>query len=278
VDRGSLDVAALLAEGGAFAAYIVRGMLLQSVQLADQPALRLLGPGDVLSLSGDGPPLFADSSCTAAAPTELAMLGNEVLLAAHRWPRIVAGLHTRLAQQGERLAIQLAICQLPRVDQRVLALMWLLAESWGTVTLHGTRLPLTLTHDSLGGLVGARRPTVTLALRELTDRGSIIRQSDGWLLLEGPPGPSERTEPIGELAIFEDRGSDWGSRQDQPSTELTSFRGLKATVGRLREQHRRDAERFDERLRMMRRARERAAVSRRRIVREGLTRRQAPSS
>ena len=34
-------------------------------------------------------------------------------------------------------------------------MMWLLAESWGQVTSAGTTLPLTLTHDTLGGLVGA---------------------------------------------------------------------------------------------------------------------------
>ena len=106
----------------------------------------------------------------------MAILGSEVLIAAHRWPRIVAGLNARIGEQSERLTTQLAICQLPRVDQRVLAMMWLLAESWGRVTAAGTTLPLALTHDALGALVGARRPTVTLALGELTDRGAIVRQ------------------------------------------------------------------------------------------------------
>lgn len=48
-----------------------------------------------------------------------------------------------------------------------------------------------LTHDALGALVGARRPTITLAVRELTDRGAIVRQDQGWLLVEPPPaGPA----------------------------------------------------------------------------------------
>ncbi len=46
-----------------------------------------------------------------------------------RWPGLLAGLHVHVAEQSERLAAQLVICQLPRVDQRLLAIMWLLAES-----------------------------------------------------------------------------------------------------------------------------------------------------
>jgi DNA-binding GntR family transcriptional regulator len=45
---------------------------------------------------------------------------------------------------------------------------------------------MTLTHDALGELVGARRPTVTLALKELTHRGSVFRQKGHWLLLKPP--------------------------------------------------------------------------------------------
>jgi hypothetical protein len=78
------------------------------------------------------------------------------------------------------------ICQLPRVDERLLALMWLLAESWGQVTPAGTLLPIALTHAALGGLIGARRPTVTLALGNLTAAGVIRRQPRGWLLLGSP--------------------------------------------------------------------------------------------
>jgi len=42
-------------------------------------------------------------------PTQLALLGDEVLSAARRWPRLMAGLHARIVEQSERLAIQLVI-------------------------------------------------------------------------------------------------------------------------------------------------------------------------
>lgn len=119
VPSGPLDVEGLLGGANAFGAFIVNGMLLHHVQIADQLALRLLGPGDILSLSEAPPSLLTGSDYVAAAPTRVAMLGNEVLVAARHWPRFVAGLHVRMSEQGERLGTQLAICQLPRVDQRL---------------------------------------------------------------------------------------------------------------------------------------------------------------
>ncbi len=278
VAQGAVRIDVLLADANAFGAFILKGMLLHRLQVGDQPALRLLGPGDIVSLSGTAPSMLVDSRCNAAAPTQLALLGNEVLLASHRWPRLVAGLHVRMAEQAERLETQLAICQLPRVDQRLLALMWLLAESWGHVTPVGTRLPLVLTHDALGGLTGARRPTVTLALRDLTDRGAIVRQDDTWLLLEGPPEPSDAVELPGEPLRIEPPGSDWSDEAAKPTAATRARAELKETVRRLREDHALNRERFEERMSRIANVREQAARSRRLVADGALSRRRAPSS
>jgi Crp-like helix-turn-helix domain len=40
----------------------------------------------------------------------------------------------------------------------------------------GGLLPLSLTHEKLSGLVGASRPRVWLALRQLEERGFFVRQ------------------------------------------------------------------------------------------------------
>jgi hypothetical protein len=278
-ERGPLDIESLLGKAKAFAAFVLDGLLVHRLQVGDQPALQLVGPGDFLSLSGTGPSLLGESHFSVAAPTRLAMLGNEILVAVHRWPRILAGLYVARTEQSERLGTQLAICQLPRVDQRLLALFWLLAESWGTVTPHGTRLPLALTHDVLGGLIGARRPTVTLALRDLTERGAIVRQSDGWLLLEAPPEPSTGVQSVGEPALFASATSGWSTELALPDVGREEFRAeLQAHVTRLREQHRANAERFRARMARIQRGREQIARSRRRIAREAVRRRRAPSS
>ena len=180
-----------LRERDAFAATVSQGMLLHYVQIGNQPALRLLGPGEVVTVRS-GPQSTLHASCVwrAAEGSKLALLGSEVLLAMRRAPRLAMGLQVRAAEQTDRLATQMTICQLPRVEDRLLGVLWLLAESWGRVTPTGTILPLTLTHEILGALVGARRPTVTLALGELAERRAVIHQNRGWLLLERPPAPN----------------------------------------------------------------------------------------
>ncbi len=280
LERGQLDASSLLREAGAYAAMILDGMVLHHLQIGDQPALRLLGPGDILSLSGTPPSMLGEARCTVAAPTRVAMFSTEILTATHRWPRLVAGLHARMAEQGERLGTQLAICQLPRVEQRLLALLWLLAESWGQVTPVGTRLPLSLTHDVLGGLIGARRPTVTLALRDLTERGAITRQDGGWLLLERPPLPNELSdEAVADPVLVRTSASDWVEKEEDREAEaLRAHAELHATVRRLQERHRNDAEHFRERMARLKLDREQAARSRHRRERQGLSRGQAPSS
>jgi CRP/FNR family cyclic AMP-dependent transcriptional regulator len=82
----------------------------------------------------------------------------------------------------------LAVAQLPRVDTRLLIAMWHLSERWGTVRPEGRVLPGFLSHELLGWIVGARRPSVTTALGQLSQKGLVKRQPDGtWLLGDEPP-------------------------------------------------------------------------------------------
>jgi CRP/FNR family transcriptional regulator, cyclic AMP receptor protein len=280
LSQGMLDVETLLVDARAFGAIVLEGMLLHYLQVGEQAALRLIGPGDVLSRSGILPSMVVDSRNSVAAPTRVAMLDNDVLLAARRWPLLIAGLHLRMAEQSERLATQLAICQMPRVDQRVLALMWLLAESWGRVTSVGTRVSLALTHDAIGCLIGSRRPTVTLALSALVERGAIARQEDGWLLLERPPIPDREprlaTDPVvissSATTSWDETAEDFGEMGKRGQEQL------RATVRRLQEEQTYNVERFRERLTAVTQVRERAIRSRRRIERERLSLRRAPSA
>lgn len=275
VPRGRLELDALLEQHAAFGALILEGVLLREMQVGEHVALRLLGPGDIISRAGaPRSMLLGDPDCRVAADMRLALLGNEVLIASHRCPRLVAGLHVRTAEQCERLAAQLAICQLSRVDQRLLALMWLLAESWGQVTPGGTLLPMSLTHDALGALIGARRPTVTLALGELSGRGAIVRQDRGWLLLQAPPGPGGTPVKLDDPRLIEYDRNGW-SEGAAPERRLSaeSYAELRETVGRLREEHIRARERVREQLAEVSRQREQSSAVRRRIRQQTLNRR-----
>jgi hypothetical protein len=279
LETGHVDIRSLLDHHACFGALVVSGMLVAHLRVGEQAGMRILGPGDVVS-GGTSPAsmLLVDSGCRAVATTQLAMLGKDVLVGAHRWPRLVAGLHARTTEQIERVAVQLAICQLPRVEDRLLALFWLLAEQWGRVTPGGTVLPLALTHETLGALVGARRPTVTLALGELSDRGAVLRQGRAWLLVEPLTRPTRQVQDPHAPSFVADTQTTWGTRelrdiQHDVQTEIV------ATVARLREQHL-------ERSEAIRVGLERARASRLRSqeIREGLctsrevTPEQAPSS
>jgi CRP/FNR family transcriptional regulator, cyclic AMP receptor protein len=260
-----LDVDAVLADVGSFGAIILDGILLHRMSVGDHPGLRLLGPGDMLSRSGGyRTALLGQSTYRATVPLRLAMLDDRVLLTARRFPRLFAALQVRLADQHQRLAAQLVICQLPRVEDRLLALMWLLAETWGRVTASGTVLPMTLTHDGLGELIGARRPTVTLALKELAERGSLFRQDGEWLVLEPPPRgvpPAwAATEP--HVALPQARWADLPRDGPPPGRETPLTRDAPAepamTVETLRESYRRTTGEVERRLETARATRERS--------------------
>jgi DNA-binding transcriptional MocR family regulator len=158
-------------------------------------------------------------------------------------------------------------------------MLWLLAESWGHVTSVGTTLPLSLTHDVLGELIGARRSTVTLALTELSDRGAIVRQDRGWLLLEPPPTGAETPSEIADPSLLVDVGSSWAAEETHPMLGAEASRTeLRETVARLRQEHRHRVERYEQRIGRLSLARQRAGDSRRRITQEATARRRAPSS
>jgi CRP/FNR family cyclic AMP-dependent transcriptional regulator len=280
VSAGSLDIDAVLEEAGAFGAVILDGVLLHRMSIGDQPALRLLGPADMLSRSGGlRTALLGQSSYRAPGRLRLAMLDDRVLLIARRFPRLFAGLQIRLAEQHQRLAAQLVICQLPRVEDRLLALMWLLAETWGRVTASGTVLPIALTHDALGELIGARRPTVTLALKELSERGSLFRRDGEWLLLEPPPQAPAPGPVRAEPQITTAPPTRWAvmpaPRAAQPDSE-PAIEELASLISSLRENQERSANDVRSRLERARRTRERTQFLRDQIQRQRLSRRQPP--
>jgi len=196
--REGADVNARLAEAHAFGAIVVEGMLIHRLQVADRIGLRLLGAGDMV-VRGSGARLIvlADSTVTGTPTSRLAVLDDALLFALRRWPLLAVRLLERLDQAAQMLAAQFVIAELPRVDQRLLALLWLLAERWGYVRVPGTHLRLNLTHETLGALVGARRPTITLAVSELVERGALIPQQR--MLIEAP------AQPTGSMADIDTR-------------------------------------------------------------------------
>jgi CRP-like cAMP-binding protein len=167
---------------------VLRGLLVREVSVGDRVRAELIGPGDLLRPWDVEPfdTLALPYSCRwcAIEPAELAVLDGQLLPALARWPTVLDELMRRTVRRSNRLALQLAIGELQGVDVRLNNMLWHLAERWGRVTLAGVVVPFALTHEILGRLVGAQRPTVTSALSELAERGVVRRLPDGrgWLL------------------------------------------------------------------------------------------------
>jgi CRP-like cAMP-binding protein len=172
-----------------FGGLVLNGLLVREVALGSAVSAELLGAGDlVLPRDADEivPFIPAAPSWTALEPTRVAWLDAPFAVAVRRWPELSAVLLERAQRRFERVAVTQAINQLTRVDDRVLTLLWHLAERWGRMSTDGVVLPIRLTHRVLARLVGARRPSVTTAIGALERRGAIARRPDGSWLLTGP--------------------------------------------------------------------------------------------
>jgi hypothetical protein len=166
--------------GAALAVVVLDGLVMARGVAYARDGVHLVGPGDAL----DGR-LLADPQVTwrVLAAVRLAVLDDRFVLAARRWPALLTGLTRRLLDGQHEQRMRTAICTMPRVEERVLAFLSQLALRWGRVTPDGVALRVPLTHEQLGGLIGARRPTVSLALTALMHDGLVGRRDDGtWLL------------------------------------------------------------------------------------------------
>ena len=111
-----------------------------------------------------GRPATAPACCpsrplwSVLSPLTVAVLDRRFAAEVARYPEITSALLDRMGERSVRLATTQAISQLTRVDRRLRALFWHLAERWGRVSGQGVIVPLALTHRILGQLVGARRP------------------------------------------------------------------------------------------------------------------------
>ena len=172
---------------------VLDGLLVREATVGNHPCAELLGPGDLLRAGDDrdGEELLPRRiEWAAATSARVAIVDQALAVRMAQWPEIFAAL------DGPRRAPRRAARghpgdrHLTRVDDRLLALLWLLAERWGRVVPGGVLVSLRLPHRTLAGMVGARRPSVTTALGQLMARGAIERRSDGaWILRGTPAGP-----------------------------------------------------------------------------------------
>jgi CRP-like cAMP-binding protein len=180
---------------------ILDGILAREVLVSDTVSTELLGPGDIVRpwrLLDESTLLRHAVRWNVLARSRIALLDRRFGAVLATFPEVNAAIIDRINERALRLAITQAISQLNRVDRRLLALLWHLAERWGRMTPDGVALPMTLSHRMLGQLIGARRPTVSTALGHLAKEREVVRRDDGtWLLTGAPVGvPAPELERI----------------------------------------------------------------------------------
>ncbi len=171
---------------GGIGLFVLDGLLVRRVTVAQRAACELFGPGDIFrpwDADGEYEPLAITLEWRVLEDTRLAILDADFAVRMARWPSINAQLIARVARRARHLALIQAVTHEPRTHARLLVLFWLLAERWGTVTRDGIRVALPMTHELLAMLIGARRPSVTLALKRLAMAELLVREHrDCWMI------------------------------------------------------------------------------------------------
>jgi CRP/FNR family cyclic AMP-dependent transcriptional regulator len=175
---------------------VLEGLLLREVEMPGTGHAELVGAGD-LALPGGVETGSGDYRIgwRVLEPARLAVLDRHFLARVHEWPEVLARLTQRALRRNQELACQSAIRNQTRVDHRIHRLLWHYADRWGRVTRDGVSLQLPLTHEYIGKLVGAHRPSVTSAIGMLERRGLLNRPSPGtWLLTR--PAAKQTAAPL----------------------------------------------------------------------------------
>ncbi len=179
---------------------VLEGLLARHVEIGASAWTELLGPGDLVRpwtrANEAASSLPAHGRYEVVEPARLALLDRDFAVRVAPWPEVAAALLGRAIERSRWLTYQLAAGRPARVEERVWLALWHLADRFGRVTGHGVELSLPhLTHASLAVMLGARRPTVTTAMRRLADRGLVTQVRRGRWLLHGDPRAGLESQP-----------------------------------------------------------------------------------
>ncbi|MGH2859843.1 MAG: helix-turn-helix domain-containing protein [Solirubrobacteraceae bacterium] len=162
---------------------VLDGAVTASASIVGRACDRLVFAGGLVLV--DGAPEMSipvQWSWSAVTRTRVAILDDRLVVIGARWPRLLGAILNRAGQQSRQALLYQAISQLPRVEDRLLALMWVIADRCGVVRSDGIHVPLPVTHQALARMIGAQRPTVTLGLGRLAEEGLLRPETGGWVI------------------------------------------------------------------------------------------------
>jgi CRP/FNR family transcriptional regulator, cyclic AMP receptor protein len=162
---------------------VIDGVLVLSVRVGDRVCAELIGAGDLVQSQAAGEMLVAaQTRWRALTGVRLAVLDGAFARRVRFWPSILLALARRADRRAQNLDVLRAISAQPRLEVRLALLFWHLADRWGRVERGGVRLCLPLTHQLLGQLVAAERPSVSHALARLSQSDLITGHGSEWHL------------------------------------------------------------------------------------------------
>src|SRR4051812_2669760 len=180
-----------LGASGGVGLLIVEGLAIRRVALGHRAAAELLGSCDIMRPwedDGEHAAYPFSASFRVLESLELAVLDAAFMRRLLYFPEIVSELMGRVMRRSRRVVGYLVISQLTSVDTRLHVALWHMADRFGRVRPDGVIVPLNLTHETLGLIVGARRPSVTAAMGRLVEQGLVEPAvGAGWLLKGEPP-------------------------------------------------------------------------------------------
>jgi CRP/FNR family transcriptional regulator, cyclic AMP receptor protein len=167
---------------------VLSGLMTRNINLLGRVSMELLGAEDLLRPYDDGEPGASvphSVTYTVHEPTRLAVLDRSFAERVVPWPEVTSALIARAVRRSLWLDAHLAILENPSVEIRTLLFLWHLADRWGRVSPTGVHVGVRVTHNTLGRLVRAQRPSVTRAISGLTRRGALSCDHDGSWVLHG---------------------------------------------------------------------------------------------
>lgn len=190
--------------GTTYGLLVLDGLIGRRVKLGRAVGTELLSAGDVLrpwDEPADWEMIPPELDWRIFSPARLAVLDERITALIGRRPQLIVNFSSRLLRRARAANYLMVISHLPRVEDRVLATLWHVASCWGRVTPHGVCIPFRLTHEVLGEIVGAHRPSVTVAMQTLTGRGLVQRTGQGGFILVGDPPQWNAREDSTEVAV-----------------------------------------------------------------------------
>jgi hypothetical protein len=169
---------------------VLEGLLGRRVRIGPAVGTELLSCGDILR-PWDEPTLWGmippELDWRVFRTTRLAILDERITTLIGRRPQLVVNFSGRFLRRARSVAYIMAISHHSRVEDKLLATLWHLASSFGRVTSEGVVIPFRLTHEVLGEILGAQRPSVTTAMRRLQDTAQVKRAPEGGYVLLADP-------------------------------------------------------------------------------------------